>query len=341
MPLSAGALGLSTTAFGAVEQLTLGNVTERREFNGFGETTRAHADFNGADFFDRTYTLDTLGRIAEVSETIAGVTVVYAYGYDAAGRLSEVRVDGTLVRAYTYDSNGNRLQQTVGTPATGTYDDQDRLIAYGGTTYAYNEEGQCFAETTAGQTTIYAHDEFGWLRRVILPDDTQIDYLLDGQGRRVGKLVNGTLVRGWLYGPGPNPVAELDGAGAVVSRFIYASRPDVPDYLIKGGVTYRIIADQGQPAPGRDVATGAVVQRLDYDAFGQVLSDTNPGFQPFGFGGGWPIARRPCRSAGGATTRRWGAGSPPRHGSRPARPIGMCTRTTTRSIAAKPRRREV
>jgi RHS repeat-associated protein len=35
-----------------------------------------------------------------------------------------------------------------------------------------------------------------------------------------------------------------------------------------------------------DVATGDVAQRMDYDAFGNVLSDSNPGFQPFGFAGG-------------------------------------------------------
>jgi RHS repeat-associated protein len=29
-----------------------------------------------------------------------------------------------------------------------------------------------------------------------------------------------------------------------------------------------------------------VAQRMDYDAFGNVISDTNPGFQPFGFAGG-------------------------------------------------------
>jgi RHS repeat-associated protein len=33
-------------------------------------------------------------------------------------------------------------------------------------------------------------------------------------------------------------------------------------------------------------ATGAVMQRLDVDEFGRVTSDTNPGFQPFGFAGG-------------------------------------------------------
>jgi len=34
------------------------------------------------------------------------------------------------------------------------------------------------------------------------------------------------------------------------------------------------------------VDTGAIAQRIDYDAFGNVLTDSNPGFQPFGFAGG-------------------------------------------------------
>ena len=32
--------------------------------------------------------------------------------------------------------------------------------------------------------------------------------------------------------------------------------------------------------------TGAIAQRLDYDAYGRVLTDTAPGFQPFGYAGG-------------------------------------------------------
>ncbi|WP_459874227.1 RHS repeat-associated core domain-containing protein, partial [Endothiovibrio diazotrophicus] len=35
-----------------------------------------------------------------------------------------------------------------------------------------------------------------------------------------------------------------------------------------------------------DAATGAVVQRMEYDEFGRVIEDSNPGFQPFGFAGG-------------------------------------------------------
>jgi len=55
----------------------------------------------------------------------------------------------------------------------------------------------------------------------------------------------------------------------------------------KGGVVYRILSDPlGSPRLVVNAASGAVVQRIDYDEFGQVTQDTNPGFQPFGFAGG-------------------------------------------------------
>jgi RHS repeat-associated protein len=57
--------------------------------------------------------------------------------------------------------------------------------------------------------------------------------------------------------------------------------------MVKGGVTYRILSDHlGSPRLVVDASTGAVAQRIDYDEFGRVLLDTNPGFQPFGFAGG-------------------------------------------------------
>ncbi len=57
--------------------------------------------------------------------------------------------------------------------------------------------------------------------------------------------------------------------------------------MIIGGVTYAIISDHlGSPRLVVDVTTGAIAQRIDYDEFGNIISDTNPGFQPFGFAGG-------------------------------------------------------
>ncbi len=134
---------------------------------------------------------------------------------------------------------------------------------------------------------IDTYDAFGNLTGVVLPDSTAITYILDGEGRRIGKKVDGTLIQGFLYQDALRPIAELDGAGNVISQFVYATRLNAPDYLIKNGRTYRILADQlGSPRLVLDTQTGQVAQRLDYDVFGAIMFDSNPGFQPFGFAGG-------------------------------------------------------
>jgi RHS repeat-associated protein len=73
----------------------------------------------------------------------------------------------------------------------------------------------------------------------------------------------------------------------VVSRFVYATQVNVPDYIEKGGETYRLILDHlGSVRLVVDISNDSVVQRLDYDEFGVVTTNTNPGFQPFGYAGG-------------------------------------------------------
>ncbi|MEN8169442.1 MAG: RHS repeat-associated core domain-containing protein [Pseudomonadota bacterium] len=114
-----------------------------------------------------------------------------------------------------------------------------------------------------------------------------VDYLIDASNRRIGKKVNGALTQGFLYRDQLNPIAELDGAGNVVSRFVYGSKGNVPDYMVKEGISYRILSDHlGSPRLVVNSTTGEVVQRMDFDEFGNVINDTNPGFQPFGFAGG-------------------------------------------------------
>jgi RHS repeat-associated protein len=55
----------------------------------------------------------------------------------------------------------------------------------------------------------------------------------------------------------------------------------------KGGKTYRIVSDQnGSVRLVIDADTGNVAQQMEYDTWGQVTTDTNHGFQPFGFAGG-------------------------------------------------------
>jgi RHS repeat-associated protein len=168
-----------------------------------------------------------------------------------------------------------------------TYDAQDRLLTYGDTSYTYTTNGELQSKTTSTGTTTYSYDVTGNLRAVVLSDGTPIEYIIDGQNRRIGKKVNGALVKGWLYGDQLRIVAELDGSNQVVSRFVYGGSVNVPEYMVKGASTYRLIKDHlGSPRLVVDTSSGAVVQRVDYDEFGRVLLDTNPGFQPFGFAGG-------------------------------------------------------
>jgi len=234
------------------------------------------------------YTRDAIGRIATKTETIGGVSTVYEYGYDVAGRLAAVKENGVTVSTYDYDANGNRITAvTRAGTFQGFYDLQDRMTKYGGADYTYTANGELKTKTDAAGTTTYDYDVFGNLRSVTLPDGMRIEYVIDANNRRIGKRVNGALVQGFIYNDQLEPIAELDGAGNVIARFVYASKGHVPDYIIKGGVTYRIISDHlGSVRFVLNAADGAIAQRIDYDEFGNIVNDTNPGFQPFTFAGG-------------------------------------------------------
>jgi RHS repeat-associated protein len=57
--------------------------------------------------------------------------------------------------------------------------------------------------------------------------------------------------------------------------------------MVQGSTTYRILSDHlGSVRLVVNTSTGAIAQRIDYDEFGNITSDTSPGFQPFGFAGG-------------------------------------------------------
>jgi RHS repeat-associated protein len=245
---------------------------------------RLSGDFGGS-LYAVSYMRDKIGRITEKQETLEGVTSSTAYSYDLASRLETVAQDGVEIIRYQYDSNGNRTH--VNGAQTATYDQQDRLLTYGDAVYSYTANGELTEKTDNGATTYYDYDVLGNLMQVRLPGDITIDYVIDGKNRRIGKQVNGVLVQGFLYKDQLNPIAELDGSNSVISRFVYGTKANVPDYMIRGGEVYRIISDHlGSPRLVVNTETSEIVQRMDYDAWGNVTQDTNPGFQPFGFAGG-------------------------------------------------------
>lgn len=270
-------------ATGLITGTQLASASDTWTHDAFGQplTYRSHVSTAQFDF---DLVRDALGRVTSRTETVLGATHAFTYQYDLRGRLTDVTRDGAPAGHYTYDANGNRLTSDG---AFAAYDSEDRLVSAGDATYEHNTAGERTKLTRAGQTTSYAYDALGQLIGVTLPDGRAIEYVLDGHSRRVGKKVGGALTRGFLYRDSLRPVAERDASGAIVSRFIYASKPQVPDAMVRGGTTYRILSDSvGSVRVVVDAQTGAVAQELEYDAWGRVLRDTNPGFQPFGFAGG-------------------------------------------------------
>ena len=232
-------------------------------------------------------TRDADSRITTKAETIGGKKNTFTYTYDQAGRLAAVNENGASLSSYTYDSNSNRLTATTSSgTVTGTYDAQDRMLTYGTASFTYTANGELASQVAGSQTTSYKYDVLGNLIAVSLPSGNKITYIVDAENHRVGKQLNGVLQNGFLY-DGSRLLAQLNGGNAIVSQFIYASQGNVPDYMISGGVTYRIFSDPlGSPRLVVNTSTGTISEQINYDEFGNVISDTNPGFQPFGFAGG-------------------------------------------------------
>ncbi|MCC6996412.1 MAG: hypothetical protein IT370_17510 [Deltaproteobacteria bacterium] len=274
---------------GLVRGSVIGGVVDDVQYNGHGEPVVYSTTFGGAPVYQATVSRDDLGRAASITEVLGGVTTVRLYGYDVAGRLETVTQNGVEAERYAYDSNGNRTTRTLaGATQTAVPDAQDRLTSAGPETFIWSQSGELRTRTntTTGAVTQYGYDSNGSLTSAELPDSRNVEYIIDATGRRIGKRVDGVLVEGFIYQDALRPAAWLDGTGAVRATFVYAHAAGAPDLMLVGPSSYRLVKDNtGSVRMVLDVASGVVAQRIEYDAWGQVVLDTSPGFQPFGYTG--------------------------------------------------------
>ena len=262
LQITAGDETFSRDAAGIITSTKLGSVSGNSTTNAFGETNVASYSTTAKPLFERAYSRDNTGRIIAVSETIGNEKNQATYAYDTNGRLNRVFKNNKLVRSYFYDANGNRLAMVSGKhKITAQFDNQDRLLIYGNKKYEYSangelikiseseskpehEEGEKSEEGRKNKSIQFAYDSFGNLTSVKLANGKLIDYILDGQNRRIGKKVNGILKQVFIYQSQTQIAAELDGHGKLLRRFTYGEKSNVPDYMIENGYSYRIISDQ-------------------------------------------------------------------------------------------------
>jgi RHS repeat-associated protein len=280
----AGALSITNDpASGLITGTSNGVVTDQRLYDDRGLLINYTAAVNGTPIWSIRYGFDLLGRITNRVEALNSQTQTTAYAYDVSGRLQQIWLNGALSAAYSYDTNGNRLARNA---ETGTYDAQDRVLTYAGSTFSWSPNGTLLSRLNGGQTTAYTYDLRGALTAANISGGKRISYVIDATARRIGKKVNGTLQRGWLW-DGDLLAGEVDGHSSLTAMFVFGADSPAPSYMITPTNTYRLLSDErGSVRLVVNTATGAIVQQLAYDEFGRVTADTNPGFQPLGFAGG-------------------------------------------------------
>lgn len=279
---------------------------------GFGDLLGQTVTANGSAVYEASYGYDDAGRIVSWTETNGGSSRTRQFDYDDAGRLVGVRDGaGHAMASWTFDGNGNRTSAhdartgqdvelgtnlgcddaTTGAPLARAATAQDQLCRYGEWQYAYDGNGRLRTRThvVTGQTLTLTYDAAGRLHEARTESGKRVVYLHDPQGRRIGRVVDGVLERAWVYGSALAPIAELDAAGRVTKTYVYASHVNVPDLIVMAsGTTYRVVTDHlGSVRAVVDTATGAVVHRMDFDEWGNVLAESgDTTLHPFGFAGG-------------------------------------------------------
>ena len=283
--------------------------TEHYNYNANNQITELiNAKADGTVISSYQYTYDSAGN--QLTKTEEKGTTTYTYDY--LNRLSTVTEPNGKETSYTYDGAGNRKTETVQQGMTGsqtiyTYNSQNRLTstaAVGGsyTKYLYDKNGNLISKTTgkmdeiktkptsedlpqfsliikrgsengtgSADLTLYTYDHYNRLTGY-KKDHTSASYQYNAQGYRVQKTVNGSTTN-YLYET-DKVVLETDGSNeqkavqvygsALLYRSVAGSKTESYYYLYNahGDVTSLIDAN------------GNLAATYDYDAFGNMISET-------------------------------------------------------------------
>lgn len=219
-----------------------------------------------------TYTYDALGRRLS-STDFQGLKRTYLY--DEVGRLIEEK-KGADSTTYTYDEIGNRLSKSLNGVVNTlyTYDITHRLTSATEngvqTTFTYDDNGQLISSLTGGIKTDYIHDLAGQLIETRRNGVMLSRYDYDAQGRRIS--VENSDGKVFVLYDQEDAVVEVDASGNVVRGFAHGEGLDEPlaqmEYVTSAG-TYFYHTDAVGSVVAVSSASGAVIQRFQYSAFGE------------------------------------------------------------------------
>jgi len=268
------------------------------------------------DIATSTLSYDDANRLTSIAYTTNGGTPIdaYSWSYDLADRVTSMTTttDGTATysydvtnqvtgatqpanESYSFDSNGNRTNTGY---STGT---NNQLTSDGTFNYTYDAEGNRVSRTrisndpASDYLTTYTFDYRNELTDVNFYNNSSVltkhvHYIYDVFDHLIGKQVDdtggGSYDRAEFYVYDGNNVALQFGlGGALTERYLNGpsasgvdtvlAEEDVTSLTSPGTVTWPLTDNLGTV---RDIvdSTGAVIDHLVYNSFGQVASESAP-----------------------------------------------------------------
>ncbi len=259
---------------------------------------------------ESTYTYDVANQLLTLVNKKANGEIIsqYTYTYDGAGnRLTKTDFQGThtythddiyrLTRVdypssdfevFTYDGVGNRLTKidSSGT-ITYTYDDANRMLTAGSVSYGYDANGNLRSKTDADGTTQYTFDYQNRLVEIVYPAPKGLpttDITYDPYGNRTSKTDSTGQVQ-YFYDDGRDVIAEYDGSGTWLTRYIHGPWMDE---LIAHEATAEMLyyfTDALGSVTGISDDDGYTLATYDYKVFGEIDSQSGSVDSPYGFTG--------------------------------------------------------
>jgi RHS repeat-associated protein len=234
------------------------------------------------------YSYDAAGNLLSVADKIGGVQKgTNAYTYDSLNRATRITQSGTGVQGKRVDMSYDAASQMTGLNRYGdlagtlgvanssyTYDLVGRLTnleyKHGTSTLAsyglvYDAANRITQSSGTDGVQDYTYDSTNQLTGAEHTTQTDEAYSYDANGNRISA----------GYGTGTNNRLLTDGAGSQTHRYLYGTGVDTVLADERGGAVIWALADNQGTI--RDIVdgNGTILNHINYDSFGRVVSQTS------------------------------------------------------------------
>ena len=215
---------------------------------------------------------DASGLPLTISASNAGIQTSTTFSYDPSGQVTGST--GSSNDSYSYDLNGNPNSSGY-TTGVG-----NELTHSPGVAYTYDNNGNIITATTSSGTTTYTYDYNNRMTSVDQNGTVIATYTYDALGRRIGIKDGGTQT--WTVYNGTsvdsNPYADYTSTGSVSVRYLFQPGADVTGGIVartsSSGTTAWYLTDQIGSVRYIENTAGTVLDAINYDAFGNIVSQT-------------------------------------------------------------------